>query len=144
MTQKTVQVERWFDVSAQILWQAATDHANMGSWLGVPVSLLAAPKDVSREPGAVRRLGLGPVTVDEEVTFMDAPNRYIYRITRGAPFFRYHQGTVTVEPRAQGAVLRWEVVIDSLIPGVAAAFAAGFTLGIDRGLGRLSERLANA
>jgi hypothetical protein len=84
---------------------------------------------------------IGPTTIDEEVVSAEPPRRYVYRIVRGLPGIRYHQGEVCVEPWEGGSSLTWEITMGSAIPGVAELVLAAVRRGLHDGLKKLGPML---
>jgi uncharacterized protein YndB with AHSA1/START domain len=67
--------------------------------------------------GLVRVVKPGRGTFHEEITAVDPPRRFEYRLVKGAPV-RDYRGTVTLdEAPGDGTRLRWEVTFRPSIPG---------------------------
>lgn len=131
MSQEDVSLSLDFALPPERVWAAVTDHASMGKWLGADVRML--DKGDARGVGAVRRVRRGPVTLDEEVIYADAPRRLVYRVLRGAGL-SHHRGEILVEPLESGARVSWNVRIVTPIPGAASALGRGLSLALGRGL----------
>src|SRR3954468_23343247 len=113
----------------------------MGSWLGGKITL--AKRAADGGVGTVRRVHLGPSNFDEEVIERDIPSRIVYRITRGVPFLRHHRGEIQVTPNASGGShVRWNVALESKLPGLSVAIRSGLGVVIKQGLRRLDRKLA--
>jgi uncharacterized protein YndB with AHSA1/START domain len=139
---KEIIVTHEFPVTADRVFAALDDHANMGRWIGTPVSVVTRMADGG--VGTVRRVHAPLMAIDEEVTARDVPHRLVYRIVRGVPFMNYHRGEIRVEPRTDGrSYVRWQVEIESALPAGSSLmlFMVGFALR--RGLKRLERVLAN-
>ena len=132
-----------YAVPPERLWEAITDHEGMSEWLDVRISVVKGPADGG--VGTVRRIHAPLLAIDEEVTYADAPRRLVYRIVRGAPGVRFHRGEVLIEPWGQtGAQLTWDILLESPVPGLASAIAAGLRPAIRGGLGKLRGILAES
>jgi uncharacterized protein YndB with AHSA1/START domain len=120
-----------FAVPPQRLWDAITDHEGMSKWAGAPVRLIA--RGDADGVGAVRRIRVGPSSLDEEVIYADAPRRLVYRIVRGAPV-RFHRGEMLVTPTDRGSKLTWKIMLASDVPGFARITTRTLNLALTRGL----------
>ncbi|MBX3270943.1 MAG: SRPBCC family protein [Sandaracinaceae bacterium] len=141
-TQARVTFVESFAVSPERLFDALLDHEGMSEWMGARVKVVSGPDDGG--VGTVRRIAMpGGGALDEEVTYVLYPRRMVYRIVRGLPIVRFHRGEILVEPWGQtGAQLSWDIVLDSAIPGVAAAIVAILRPRIRAGLAKLRGQLA--
>ncbi len=130
-----------FPVSAERVFAALDDHANMGRWLGTRVSVVKSGEGGG--VGTVRRIHGPLVAVDEEVIERTAPYYLVYRIVRGVPGLRFHRGEIRVEPRSDGrSFVRWQVQFEARSRALTRLILPiiGFALG--RGLARLEGQLA--
>jgi Polyketide cyclase / dehydrase and lipid transport len=76
------------------------------------VELVRSGAEDSQGVGAVHRLGLlGPLALLEQVTLIDRPARYEYRVIGGAPV-REHTGVITLTENADGSTA-FEYTMDS-------------------------------
>jgi len=123
-----------FAVPPARLWDAITDHEGMTKWAGAPVRLVV--RGDAEGVGAVRRVRVGALAVDEEVIYADAPRRLVYRIIRGAPV-TFHRGEMLVLPTERGARLEWKILLASDVPGFARLAAKTLETGLGRGLRQL-------
>ena len=120
-----------FAVPPARLWEAITDHEGMTKWAGAPVRLIV--RGDADGVGAVRRVRVGALAIDEEVIYADAPRRLVYRIIRGAPV-TFHRGEMLVLPSTRGATLEWKILLASEVPGFARLTAKTLETGLGRGL----------
>lgn len=138
MGQHDLRVELEFAVSRERLWEALVDHRSMGKWIGAPVRVLRDGDE--RGVGAVRRIGWGPVGVDEAVVYGDPPTRLVYRVVRGG-LITHHRGEVLLEARPGGCRLRWDVRLKSIAPGLGTITAGLVRRALVRGLNELRGRI---
>ncbi|MBN8614184.1 MAG: SRPBCC family protein [Deltaproteobacteria bacterium] len=135
MSQRDVCLELDFAVPPARLWDALTDHASMGKWVGARVRLIVRGDE--RGVGAVRRIRLGPSIVDEEVVYADAPRRLVYRVVRGAGL-SHHRGEVLIEPKrvndVEGSHLTWNIRMVTPVPGLSRVMSRVIGAGVGRGL----------
>ena len=138
---RPIVVTHTFNASAERLFAALDDHANMGRWLGAKIDLIKSPPD--KGVGSVRRLHLGLQTIDEEIIEREVPTRIVYRIVRGLFPLSYHRGEIRVASLGpERATAEWSIELDSKIPGLAALVRAGLGFANRRGLGKLERQLA--
>lgn len=130
--QATLQLD--FAVPPERLWAAITDHEGMTKWTGARVRLIA--RGDAEGVGAVRRVRMGALSIDEEVIYADAPRRLVYRIVRGAPV-SFHRGEMLVLPSERGAKLEWSILLASDVPGFARVTARTLQVALGRGLREL-------
>jgi uncharacterized protein YndB with AHSA1/START domain len=131
MSQRDLTLELAFAVPPSRLWEAVTDHASMSKWTGADVRLVARGDE--RGVGAVRRIRVGPTSVDEEVVYADAPRRLVYRVVRGGGL-SHHRGEVLIEPTSTGSHLTWNIRMVSPVPGLSRVLSRTLRLAFGRGL----------
>ncbi len=134
MSQRELTFDLDFAVPPATLWAALTDHASMGKWIGANVRLIVRGDEAG--VGAVRRVRVGAIAIDEEVVYADAPKRLVYRILRGGPL-SHHRGEILIAPRGAGSHLTWRIRMVSSIPGASRVVARLIDLAIGRGLREL-------
>lgn len=123
-----------FAVPPARLWEALTDHEGMSKWAGARVRLIA--RGDADGVGAVRRIRMGALAIDEEVIYADAPRRLVYRIVRGVPV-SFHRGEMLVSPTERGSALTWKIMLASDVPGLARVTARTLEAALGRGLREL-------
>ncbi|MCU1592381.1 MAG: Polyketide cyclase/dehydrase [Frankiales bacterium] len=95
--------------------------------------------------GAVRRLGLGPLSSREEIVGYDPPRRLAYVLRSGE---RLHHYRASVDLRAEpsgGTHIVWSGTVESSLPGLAGPLAGVFrhlVSGFAARLARQAERVA--
>jgi uncharacterized protein YndB with AHSA1/START domain len=88
-------------------------------WAGpfVPRSRWHVPGDPVGGVGAVRRLGVGPLSSRERVTVHEAPHRLGYVVDSRAPY-RHYRSEVTLTPTAEGGTdIVWRSAFEPIVPG---------------------------
>jgi uncharacterized protein YndB with AHSA1/START domain len=137
----SVVLTQTFETTPDRVFAALDDHANMGRWLGPRVSLLKRAPDGG--VGTVRRVHALLAHVDEEVVEREVPSRLVYRIVGGVPGVSHHRGEIRVMPQgAHHSQVRWEVELESRLPGYAALMLGSVRLALGLGLKRLSRQLS--
>jgi uncharacterized protein YndB with AHSA1/START domain len=88
-------------------------------WAGpfVPRSRWEVPGEPVGGVGAVRRLGVGPLSSRERVTELDPPYRLSYVVDSPAPY-RDYRSTVTLTPLPRGGTaISWRSSFEPVLPG---------------------------
>jgi len=132
---------REFPFPAERVFAKLDDHANMGRWLGVKIELIKPAGEGG--VGAVRRLHIGLMKIDEEIVECVAPTHIVYKIVRGLFPLSHHRGEINVTALgADGCRVVWQIEIDSNIPLLAPIVRSALKKGIITGLKRLEKLLA--
>ncbi len=117
---RSLTVEMPFSASAEVLWQALSEHEAMPNWW--PLKSVSLDREGAEERngvGAVRCMkGLG-IALEEEVVAWNSGRGYDYRLRRGAPM-KNHLGTVRILPRGETNLVQWRIEFRSTIPGGGA------------------------
>jgi uncharacterized protein YndB with AHSA1/START domain len=131
-----VQIEHDFAKPRELIFAHLAEHENLAEVFGTKVTRLRDGEDGERNGvGSVRRLQIGPLPPFEEtVTEFVAPERIVYRITKGSPL-RGHLGTMEFSAKPDGGTrFVYDIRIASPIPGVAAIVRAALTRSIEQSL----------
>lgn len=94
-------VEQVFDVLA--------DHNQLGRVFGVPIKRVRDGQPGVNGPASVRRIGAGPVAVEETVTAFEANKLIGYRITKGGAPMSQHRGEIRFERTPTGCMVSWQI-----------------------------------
>lgn len=130
-----VHIEHDFSKPPERIFAHLAEHENLAEVFGAKVSRLRDGEAERNGVGSVRQLQISPLppfeeTVDEFV----APQRIVYRITKGSPL-RGHVGVMSFEPTpAGGTRFVYDIRIASPIPGVAPLVTASLTRSISKSL----------
>jgi uncharacterized protein YndB with AHSA1/START domain len=93
--------------------------------------------------GAVRRLGLGPLSSREEIVEHEPPHRLAYALRSGEALHHY-QALVELSAHPDGGThIVWSGTVDTAVPGLAAPLIAMFRSlvgGFATRLARQAER----
>jgi uncharacterized protein YndB with AHSA1/START domain len=93
--------------------------------------------------GAVRRLGLGPLSSREEIVECDPPHRLAYALRSGERLHHYRASVDLQAEPAGGTHIVWSGVVESEVPGLAPVLAGVFrrlVRGFATRLARHAER----
>ena len=111
---------------AERVFAALDDHANMGKWLGSPVSLVKNVADGGVGKGRYH-MTMAALEIDEEILSRDAPRSLSYRVLSGVPMLKHHHGEVRVEALGDTqSRVHWHVEVGASLPGLSSLI--GFAL----------------
>jgi uncharacterized protein YndB with AHSA1/START domain len=130
-----VHIEHDFAKPSERIFAHLAEHENLAEVFGAKVTRLRDGDDGERNGvGSVRQLQIGPLPPFEEtVTEFVAPQRIVYRITKGGPL-RGHVGVMTFAATPAGTRFVYDIRIASPIPGLAPIVRASLTRSIERSL----------
>jgi uncharacterized protein YndB with AHSA1/START domain len=103
-----IRLERTLRAPIDGVFDLISDHADYKSFRGVTSSELTRPGDV--EPngaGAVRRIAIGPIAFEEEITAFERPVRMDYLIRRVNLPLVHDGGRMMLEPTVEGTRVLW-------------------------------------
>lgn len=119
------------------LFDALADHNRLGKVFGAPVRRIRDGDTETNGVGSIRKIGIGPLGVEETVTALE-PNRSIdYRITRGGFPIRDHRGHIAFTESGGGCRVNWTIEFGSQLPGAGAVLAFVLERAIRLGLKRV-------
>lgn len=115
---RTIDITETVALPVDRVFELLADHANYHRFPGIKRSeLLSEGKPAPNGLGAVRRVGLGDVVLDEEITSFEPPNRLGYRVIASKPVKVEHEGGVIVMTAvAEGTEIRWRSTFRLNIP----------------------------
>ncbi len=138
MAQQIVQIVQDFSKPLTEVFAVLSDHNQLGKVFGIPVRRVRDGDGEVNGVGSVRRIGLGPLAVEETVTAL-SPNRSIdYRISKGGGPIRNHRGKLEFSGSNRGARVAWTIQFDSPLPLVGPVVRLVLSQGIRLGLKRIA------
>lgn len=138
MAQQIVQIVQDFSKPLTEVFAVLSDHNQLGKVFGIPVRRVRDGDGEINGVGSVRRIGLGPLAVEETVTAL-SPNRSIdYRISKGGGPIRNHRGKLEFSGSNRGARVAWTIQFDSPLPLVGPVVRLVLSQGIRLGLKRIA------
>jgi hypothetical protein len=119
------------------LFDALADHDRLGKVFGVPVRRIRDGDTQTNGVGSVRRIGIGPLAIEETVTALERNRSIDYRITRGGFPIRDHRGHIVFAESGTGSRVDWTIEFGSHLPGAGAVLAFVLERAIRTGLRRV-------
>jgi len=115
---KTIDITETIDLGRERAFALLADHANYHRFPGVTASeLLKEGEPAPNGVGALRRVALGDVVLDEEITGFDPSKRLAYRIVASKPVTVVHEGgEIELEAVPEGTRIRWRSTFKLKIP----------------------------
>ena len=134
-----VNIEHHFEKPPERIFAHLAEHENLAEVFGAKITRLRDGEHERNGVGSVRRLKVGPLPPFEEtVTEFVAPERIVYRITKGSPL-RGHVGVMTFAPADGGTSFVYDIRIASPIPGLAPIVTASLTRSIKASLAKVER-----
>ena len=134
-----VQLSQDSSRSVAELYAALSDHDRLGGVLGVPVKRIKAGKSEPNGVGSVRRIGIGPLAIEETVVGAVTDKSIDYKITKGGWPLKNHHGRLVFKALpGGGSQVQWRIEFDGAVPGAAVLVKQLLGLAIGRGLRKLA------
>lgn len=138
MAMHTIEINETFDVPLSRVFALFAEHERFGKLIGAPVKRIkdsdqADPNGV----GSVRRIGIGPLSLEETVTSFEPDALIEYTITSMSPL-RNHLGRIRFEDDGEGrTLLNYTITFEDVIPFTGKLVSAGLEQGLRRGIRRV-------
>lgn len=114
---QTIVVERTINAPIDQVFELISDHANYKQFDGVQDSkLLKEGTDDRNGNGALRRIELGAVWFEEEISNFARPERFDYRIVRSRPPIEHESGRIRLSETAEGTRVTWTSTFRVRVP----------------------------
>jgi len=136
VSRQKIEIVQDYDKPVAEIFGRLADHHQLGRLLRVPVRRIRDGAGAPNGVGSVRRIGVGPLAIEETVTAL-SPNRSIdYRISKGGYPIRNHSGRIEFSGSDRGARVAWTIQFDSPLPLVGPALKLVLGQAIRLGLKR--------
>jgi len=141
---RPIRIERRLDAPPDAVFAILADHARYDRFDGIRRSVLVNPGDPDPNGlGAVRRVWVGPLRFEEEITAFEPPRRLDYLIRDVKPFpFRHEGASIRLEPDGAGTHAVWTSSFEIPIPVIGRAMDRIFQGQLKRGFAHMLERSA--
>lgn len=138
MSEHKIVVSHLFTQPVDEVYALLSDHNKLSKLFLIPVRRIVDGEDGANGVGSVRRLGLGPVGVEETVTAAE-PNQFIeYRITRNGGPIQNHRGRVDFIEQDGGTAVQWTIEFEAATTMIGTGIRAVLENGVRQGLKRVS------
>lgn len=141
---KTIVVRRTIPAPIGDVFAVLSDHAGYTAFSGIKdARLLQAGKDNPNGLGAVRRIGLGGVWFEEEITAFDPPRRMDYKILRSRPPIEHELGSIRLQETEQGTAVTWTSTFRVRIPLIGRWLTGPAVNAGEKAFGRMLKAIEN-
>lgn len=138
----TIEIDETFDVPRRKVFALFADHHRFGKLLGAPVKRIkdsdqADPNGI----GSVRKIGIGPIGLEETVLNFEPDSLIEYAITSLSPI-RNHHGRIRFDETPDGGTrLKYTITFEDIVPLTGKVVSTALEQGLRRGMKRV-PRLA--
>ncbi len=142
MAMYTIEIDETFDVPRRKVFALFADHHRFGKLLGAPVKRIkdsdqADPNGI----GSVRKIGIGPIGLEETVLNFEPDSLIEYAITSLSPI-RNHHGRIRFDETPNGGTrLNYTITFEDIVPFTGKVVSTALEQGLRRGMKRV-PRLA--
>ncbi|BBX61639.1 MxaD family protein [Mycobacterium saskatchewanense] len=134
------EINRTSAAPAATLFRLVADGANWSKW-GKPIVVQSSWARQGDPPpdgvGAIRKLGMWPVLVQEETVAYEKDRRHAYKMVGRTPVDDYFAEVVFTPNLAGGTDIRWTGSFVERVPGTGPAFQAALGGAVRYFAGRL-------
>ena len=137
---RTITVERRIEATPDRVFDLIADHAGYDRFRGIRGSELLTEGDPPPNGvGAMRRILIGPLRFDEEITAYEPPTRLDYMIKRINAPFEHQGGSIRLVAVQEGTRAEWRSTFRIPIPVRGGAVERALAPVFARGFGRVLE-----
>ena len=134
---RTIRVERTIAAPPERVFEVITDHAQYDRFRGIRGSELLSEGDPAPNGlGAIRRILIGPLRFEEEITAYESQKRMDYLIVRINAPFEHQGGSMRLTAADGGTKVEWTSTFRIPLPLIGGIqeriFAAVFRRGFRR------------
>lgn len=140
MAMYTIEIDETFDVPRRKVFALFADHQRFGKLLGAPVKRIkdsdqADPNGI----GSVRKIGIGPIGLEETVLNFEPDSLIEYAITSLSPI-RNHRGRIRFEETSEGGTrLNYTITFEDIVPFTGKVVSSALEQGLRRGIKRVPK-----
>ena len=123
-----IRIQETLKASPQEVFDYLADHEKFVALFGGQGRRIVDGAETPNGLGSVRRIGAGPIAVEETITAVEPPHRIEYRITRGSPL-RDHRGEIRLSAEGAGTRLDYQIQFRGRLPLIGHIVAAALRAG---------------
>ncbi|MFO8141439.1 MAG: SRPBCC family protein [Marinobacter sp.] len=142
MAMHHIEINETFDVPRRKVFALFADHHRFGKLIGAPVKRIkdsdqADPNGI----GSIRKIGIGPLSLEETVLGFEPDSLIEYAITSMSPI-RNHVGRIHFSDTPDGQTrVHYTITFEDIVPYSGKVISAALEQGLRRGIRRV-PRLA--
>ncbi|MBD3639388.1 MAG: SRPBCC family protein [Marinobacter sp.] len=140
MAQYTIEIDETFNIPRRRVFALFADHQRFGKLLGAPIKRIrdsdqADPNGI----GSVRKIGIGPIGLEETVLSFEPETLIEYTVTSMSPI-RNHLGRILFEDTPDGQTrVHYTIRFEDIVPFTGKVVSSALEQGIRRGIKRVPE-----
>ena len=136
----TIEIDETFEVPRRRVFALFADHHRFGKLLGAPVKRIKDSDQADPNgTGSVRKIGIGPVALEETVTSFEPDSLIEYTITSMSPI-RNRRGRIRLEETPEGHTrVNYTITFEDIIPFTGKVVSSALEQGIRRGIKRIPQ-----
>lgn len=138
MAHYTIQIDETFDVPRRKAFAVFADHYRFGKLVGAPIKRIrdsdqADPNGI----GSVRKIGIGPLSLEETVLGFEPDSLIEYTISSISPL-RNHLGRIFFSDAGEGKTrIQYTIRFEDIVPFTGKVVQVALEQGLRRGITRL-------
>ena len=131
----TIEIDETFDVPRNKVFALFADHHRFGKMIGAPVKRIkdsdqADPNGI----GSVRKIGVGPLSLEETVLSFEPGSLIEYAITSLSPI-KNHLGRIRFSDTQEGQTrVQYTITFDDIVPFSGKVVSSALEHGLRRGI----------
>ncbi len=140
MAMYTIEIDETFDVPRNRVFALFADHGRFGKLLGAPVKRIQDSDQADPNgTGSVRKIGIGPLSLEETVIGFEPDSLIEYAITSMSPI-RNHMGRIRFEDVGEGGTrVNYTITFEDIVPFTGKVVSAALEQGIRKGIKRVPK-----
>lgn len=140
MATYTIEIDQTFNVPRSRVFALFADHGRFGKLLGAPVKRIRDSDQADPNGlGSIRRIGIGPIGLEETIVAFEPDSLIEYTITSMSPI-RNHLGRIRFDEAGEGKTrLNYTITFDDVVPLTGKVVKAALEQGIRKGIQRVPQ-----
>lgn len=140
MATYTIEIDETFDVPRNRVFALFADHKRFGKLLGAPVKRIRDSDQADPNGlGSVRKIGIGPVGLEETVIAFEPDALIEYTITSLSPI-RNHIGRIRFQEAGTGRTrVNYTITFEDIVPFTGKVVSVALEQGIRKGIKRVPK-----
>lgn len=140
MATYTIEIDQTFNVPRSRIFALFADHGRFGKLLGAPVKRIRDSDQADPNGlGSIRRIGIGPIGLEETIVAFEPDSLIEYTITSMSPI-RNHLGRIRFDEVGEGKTrLNYTITFDDVVPLTGKVVKAALEQGIRKGIQRVPK-----
>ncbi|MGP4843498.1 SRPBCC family protein [Marinobacter sp. 1Y8] len=139
MAKYSIRIQEQTNVPREKVFALFADHQRFGKLLGAPVKRIrdsdqADPNGV----GSIRKIGIGPIGLEETVTLFEQDQRIEYTITSLSPI-RHHIGRILFSDVDGQTFVDYTIEFEDIVPFSGKVIKAALDQAIRSGMKRIPK-----